>query len=226
MIHCLRRRFFYLFYFFYTGWLLLWSSSYPLLAQEPEHSPLPALQTGIIYFMTPVSAASVGWLIAKISEYQQQGITEISILFLSPGGDTDAGIAGYQYLAGLPLVINTYNLADTSSAAAYLFCAGTRRYAFPYSKFLLHGSKTHFKEPNTLSEITVEQQQSQLRQDSASAILTACMPTPPLAISSLLNQGIVFNSAMALQAGLIEKIVSAPPDPLHKAVFTIKSATE
>lgn len=197
---------------------------FDLSAQEitPPVSISKPPPVGIIHFISKVNLASVGWLMAKVSEFQQQGITEINILLLSAGGDTDAGIAGYNYLTSLPLTLNTYNLADTSSAAAYLFCAGTRRFAYPRAKFLLHGAKTHFTEAISFDELTLEHQQSQLRHDSTAEILTACLNATPSEIAQILKTGALFSSATALKAGLIEGIVNTSPSPLNNAVFTIK----
>jgi ATP-dependent protease ClpP protease subunit len=117
----------------------------------PITSPI-RLQT-IINFSGKVTAKKTNDLTSYIHKQMQEGVKDFILNINSGGGDSDAAIAAYQYLKQLPIVLTTYNTGNVQSAAALLYCSGTKRYTLPNSFFMLHGSATTYPESMSFVEI-------------------------------------------------------------------------
>ena len=60
------------------------------------------------------------------------------ILLSSPGGETSAGVTGYNLIKNSPVPVHVHNMGEVSSAAMLLYLAGKIRTAAPISKFTFH----------------------------------------------------------------------------------------
>ena len=54
------------------------------------------------------------------------------------GGNMTAGFALYFFLKSLPLPLTTYNVGSVESVGVVIFLAGSKRYACPRTRFLVH----------------------------------------------------------------------------------------
>src|ERR1035437_5516850 len=107
----------------------------------PPGAPLvPPIQRPIVInFFVGVDTNSVNQLIGLIDNQIRAGSTDFTILISSIGGDPAAAFTAYNYFRGIHAQITTVNMGNVDSAAAILFCAGTKRYALANTRFLLHG---------------------------------------------------------------------------------------
>ncbi|MEM3504260.1 MAG: ATP-dependent Clp protease proteolytic subunit [Nitrososphaeria archaeon] len=94
--------------------------------------------TVAIRFFTPVNEKSIAMLMSVIDVKFKQGIRDFVLLIASVGGETNAGLAAYNYLKGLPINLTTHNMGNVESAAVTMYCAGKTRLATPNSKFMIH----------------------------------------------------------------------------------------
>lgn len=102
-------------------------------------TPLDVSTIKIVY-SAPVTNASVADLMKALD-----GITmnypntkQVSLYINSPGGDMDAGYAGYAAIKNFSLPIETVNLSQVASAATLMYCAAQNRRSMPDAIFLLH----------------------------------------------------------------------------------------
>jgi len=128
-----------------TVWLAVTSCSVAFAQQPSTHPP-----TAVIRFFAPIDAATIGALIQTVDTKYKGGTREFVILISSSGGDVLSGFAAYNYLKGLPIQLNTFNVGNVDSAALFLFCSGKKRYSVPNGRFVLHGTKITFGANATL----------------------------------------------------------------------------
>jgi ATP-dependent Clp protease, protease subunit len=85
-----------------------------------------------------INNSTINSLMSTIDDKMKEGIRDFVLLLSSHGGDTAAGLTGYNYLKGLPVRITTCNIGTVSSIATVLYCTGNRRISVPHAKFLIH----------------------------------------------------------------------------------------
>lgn len=73
------------------------------------------------------------------------GATHIHLMLSCPGGSVFHGLSLHNFMKGLAIQISTYNFGSVDSIGVVLFCAGTKRYCVPSSRFHIHGVKLNFQ---------------------------------------------------------------------------------
>ncbi|MGA2905459.1 MAG: ATP-dependent Clp protease proteolytic subunit [Candidatus Korobacteraceae bacterium] len=127
----------------------------PLTAQQ--QSP-PQQQQSVINFFVEVNGVSVNQLIQTVNAQIRAGISKITILISSTGGDTASAFTAYNYLKGVPAEITTFNVGNVDSAATIIYCAGHYRYSLPGTRFLIHGAAIQFSGTGFLDAQTLDNQ--------------------------------------------------------------------
>lgn len=100
----------------------------------------------IIRLNGSINNPTINLLMTTIDNKMKEGVRDFVLLLSSHGGDTAAGLTGYNYLKGLPVKITTYNIGIVSSIAIVLYCTGERRISVPHAKFLIHEPYWSFQE--------------------------------------------------------------------------------
>jgi ATP-dependent Clp protease protease subunit len=95
--------------------------------------------TSYIIFSQGIDQNTVQVLMAQILNKIRAGAKSIVLLISSPGGQVTPGIALYNFLKGLPVEVITHSFGQADSMAVAVFCAGSKRYCTPDSRFLIHG---------------------------------------------------------------------------------------
>jgi ATP-dependent Clp protease protease subunit len=99
------------------------------------------LEDRIIFLGYPIDDHVANYVIAQLLFLESEDPDkDISIYVNSPGGSVTAGLAIYDTMQFVKPDISTICLGQASSMAAVLMAAGTKgkRFALPYSRFLLH----------------------------------------------------------------------------------------
>ncbi len=96
-------------------------------------------KTCYINFFARIDQGSIAALMRAVQDRLRKGVGRFVILISSPGGQVAAGLSGYNFLRGIPAVVETHNYGSVDSVAIVLFCAGTRRKCVPNARFFLHG---------------------------------------------------------------------------------------
>jgi ATP-dependent protease ClpP protease subunit len=193
---------------------------YSLTVAQPTPTPAPApnraKEVGVINFFAGVSQRTLRQLITAVSELRQAGIDEILINFNSYGGDSDAGLAAYNYLQSLPITIRTHNLGYVASASVKIFCAGKIRTAAPQSHFLIHYGT--LSTGNNLTALQIEGLLNASRNRGAftTEILASCMGQGRGRVADLLRQEAVFSAKEAQDLGLVQQVL--PQQPVNLSI--------
>lgn len=108
-------------------------------AQNPSPvQPKPEERTAVIRFFSDVNPGTIGMLLQTIDAQYKLGTRKFTILMSSGGGDVLSGFMAYNYLRGLPIEVTTFNVGNVDSAASIIYCAGSKRYAVPEARFIIH----------------------------------------------------------------------------------------
>ncbi len=99
------------------------------------------LEDRIIFLGMPIDDYVANYVIAQLLFLESEDPDkDISVYVNSPGGSVTAGLAIYDTMQFIKPDISTICLGQAASMGAVLMAAGTKgkRFALPYSRFLLH----------------------------------------------------------------------------------------
>ena len=95
----------------------------------------------IVFLGMPIDDAVASYIIAQLLFLEAEDPDkDISLYINSPGGSVTAGLAIYDTMQFIKPDVSTICIGQAASMAAVLCSAGVpgKRYALPYSRFLLH----------------------------------------------------------------------------------------
>ncbi len=95
----------------------------------------------IIFLGMPIDDYVANYIIAQMLFLEAEDPDKDVYLYInSPGGSVTAGLAIYDTMQYIRPSVSTICLGQAASMAAVLMCAGQKgkRFALPYSRFLLH----------------------------------------------------------------------------------------
>ena len=92
----------------------------------------------IVHFIGPIDHTSACTIRNLCLQALQSGATELELHMSTEGGNMTAGFALYFFLKSLPLPLTTYNIGSVESVGVVIFLAGSKRYACPRTRFLVH----------------------------------------------------------------------------------------
>jgi ATP-dependent Clp protease, protease subunit len=156
-----------------------------------------------------INNSTINSLMSIVDSKMKEGMREFMILISSHGGDTAAGLTGYNYLKGAPIKITTFNIGTVSSIAILLYCAGSRRISVPHANFLIHEPYWSFQQSNldegeideTLKRLTVYKQ-------NIANVIAANTGKTILEVLSVMHQRTTFTPDEAMTWGLVHEINS------------------
>lgn len=99
------------------------------------------LEDRIIFLGMPIDDYVANYVIAQLLFLESEDPDkDISIYVNSPGGSVTAGLAIYDTMQFIKPDVSTICLGQAASMGAVIMAAGTKgkRFALPYSRFLLH----------------------------------------------------------------------------------------
>lgn len=169
---------------------------------------MPEKKAYYINFVGEVNQNTVNQLIQVVSEKLRQGITNFVILISSPGGYVALGISAYNFLKGIPAKVITHSYGSADSIAAVLFCAGSKRYCTPNSRFLLHGVGFNVLQPTRFEEKQLDEKIKDLkidRENIAKIIAENCKKTKEQVENDLFEVK-ALNPDEAIKYGLVHEI--------------------
>jgi ATP-dependent Clp protease protease subunit len=92
----------------------------------------------IVHFIGPINHASACTVRNLCLQALQNGASELELHMSTEGGNMTAGFALYFFLKSLPLPLTTFNVGSVESVGVVIFLAGSKRYACPGTRFLVH----------------------------------------------------------------------------------------
>jgi ATP-dependent protease ClpP protease subunit len=91
-----------------------------------------------LFFDTVIDPATTKRLRQQLITLVEGGVSNITLVLSSPGGQVDATMQTYGLIRALPARINTHAQGFISSSATVLFLAGEERSADATARFLFH----------------------------------------------------------------------------------------
>lgn len=162
-----------------------------------------------IKFFSPVNMESASALMQVIDQAIKEGISQITLLLSTPGGDVAAGISLYNYLKGIPIEkIITHNFGSVDSIGVVVFCAGSERFSSPQARFIIHGIQINFNQPTSLEESQLAEKLDGMKMDieNISKIIAKNTNKDSKDVETAMQNKIVLNPEAAKEWGLIGKI--------------------
>jgi ATP-dependent protease ClpP protease subunit len=92
----------------------------------------------IVRFFAPVNPSTSVALIQAIDRARSKNSANVTLLLSTHGGDSDQGIAIYNYLRSLPNKITVVNMGVVASIATIIYCGCQRRLSVPHALFSFH----------------------------------------------------------------------------------------
>lgn len=160
-----------------------------------------------IIFSQPVDNNSAQRLVNIVLEKLKMGKTVFTILISSPGGQVSAGISIYNFLKGIPAEVITHNFGQSDSIAVTIFCAGSKRYCTPDSRFLIHGVGFNTIQGERFDERLVGEKLEALKNDrvTISKIISENSKKSTKEIEDDMLQGVVWVPEQAIANGLVHE---------------------
>jgi ATP-dependent Clp protease, protease subunit len=189
--------------------------------QQPANQafPKPEEKTAVIRFFSDVNPGSVGLLLQTVDSQYKAGYRKFIILISSGGGDLLSGFMAYNYLKGLPIEVTTFNVGNVDSSASIIYCAGSKRYAVPEARFVIHEVSLTFQAngPGSMSIDlpSLETQVSILKgqESSMARILATAVNKPQAEAETKIHAQNALSSDEAKKWGLVQEIRTELFDP-------------
>jgi len=159
-------------------------------------------------FSVPVTLKSVQQLFNIIQNRLKRGTETFTILISSPGGQVASGVNAFNFLKGVPAKIITHNIGQVDSIGVVIYCAGTKRYCSPNTRFLIHGIGFNAKEGQRFNEGLLAEKLEGLKNDriTISKIISQNSKRSLKEIEADMYKGVVWTPEQAINYGLVHEI--------------------
>ena len=170
----------------------------------------------IIFLGMPIDDYVANYVIAQLLFLESEDPDkDINIYINSPGGSVTAGLAIYDTMQHIKPDITTLCLGQAASMAAVLMTAGTKgkRFALPYSRFLLHQLMGGVQ--GQASDIEIQAREIVRIGEMIDEILVKHTNQPPEVIRRDSDRDFFLGAEEAKQYGLIDEVLYRKiPTPL------------
>jgi ATP-dependent Clp protease protease subunit len=195
----------------------------PLAAQQQftTQGSKPEEKTAVIRFFSDVNPGTIGMLLQTVDAQFKAGTRKFVILMSSGGGDVLSGFMAYNYLKGLPIEITTFNVGNVDSSASIIYCAGSKRYAVPEARFIIHEvSLTITANGPGMINIDLPSLEAQLsllkgQESSIAKILATTVGKPEADAQARIHAQAALSSDEAKKWGLVQDIRTQLFDPTN-----------
>jgi ATP-dependent protease ClpP protease subunit len=197
--------------------------------QIEESTENVSISPPIIELKAPINDSSVSELlfqlhiVRRIYADNPQRFKKVILLINSGGGEMNAVKTAYEHLKNLPFTLHTHNMAEASSSAAAIYCAGDIRTASPNAVFILHyptfsGGINVYSENQSLT--IHEEMKSHSR--FFEKVTSDCTNLSKEQVKNTLQKETVYNLNEALEVDLVQE-TSYPSEainnPCHYSVI-------
>ena len=176
-----------------------------------------------IRFLAPVNGFSTEALLKVIDSKVTDNYHKIHLLINSPGGSVSHGIAVYNILRSLTIECDTYNIGSVDSIGAVIFCGGTKRFAMPNSRFLIHPIQWHVQVPHSMDEHNMRERLKsvQIDQNNIISVISQTTDKPVTEIEKKMHERTVLNAEQAQRYQLVTSITEVPFIPNGAEIIPI-----
>ena len=168
----------------------------------------------IVHFIGPINHGSACTIRNLCLQALQSGATELELHMSTEGGNMTAGFALYFFLKSLPLALTTHNVGSVESVGVVIFLAGSKRYACPRTRFLVHPLHWGFGSLVAADHARVSEWRDCLDFDAERYAAIYEEATAPAGVqddirANLSGHARIFDTDQALAAGIIHQTVQA-----------------
>ena len=163
-----------------------------------------------IKFFAGVNGQSTNALMQIIDQKINEGTKHFILLVSSPGGSVFHGLSIYNFLCGIPAVVDTHNFGSVDSIGVCVYGAGRKRYSVPDARFLIHPVATTFQDAQTLECEKLEEILKSLRIDTenvAASIARTAGKTEDEIVKAM-SARTTLSPEQAMEFGLVHEIKS------------------
>jgi ATP-dependent Clp protease, protease subunit len=167
------------------------------------------LEDRIIFLGMPIDDYVANYVIAQLLFLESEDPDkDISIYVNSPGGSVTAGLAIYDTMQFIKPDVSTICLGQAASMGAVLMAAGTKgkRFALPYSRFLLHQLMGGVQ--GQASDIDIQAKEIVRIGEMIDEILVKHTGQSPERIHEDSDRDFFMGAEEALEYGLIDEVLS------------------
>ena len=168
----------------------------------------------IIHFIGPINHNSVCSIRNLCLQALQSGATELELHMSTEGGNMTAGFALYFFLKSLQLPLTTHHVRSVESLGVVIFLAGSKRYACPRTRCLVHPLHWGFGSQVAADHARVSEWRDCLDFDAERYAAIYEEATQAAGVqddirSNLFGHARIFDTDQALAAGIIHQTVQA-----------------
>ena len=179
------------------------------LPPRPPTPPVTAIDRTKIYYVffeQMIDVNSMRALRRQLAALVEAGVTQITLVLNSPGGQIDPMLVTYSFIRALPATINTHAQGFVASAATVLFLAGQERSADRTARFLFHPSSAA-----VLGTFTEQQLHDRINQyNNVEQVFTAIYQDrtklTDQQVRQFAREEVIFTAAQAQEAGIVETV--------------------
>lgn len=171
------------------------------------------LEDRIVFLGMPIDDYVANYIIAQLLYLEAEDPDkDIHLYINSPGGSVTAGLAIYDTMQFIRPEITTICLGQAASMAAVLMSAGTKgkRYALPYSRFLLHQLMGGVRGQAT--DIAIQAQEIVRIGEIIDQILAKHTGQPIEVIRRDTDRDLFLSAEEAKEYGLIDEVLTRPKE--------------
>ncbi len=175
------------------------------------------LKERIIMLFTPIEDRVANTLIAQLLYLEREDPDkDISLYIQSPGGVISSGLAVYDTMQLIRAPVSTICVGMTASMATVLLCAGAKgkRYALPHSTIHMHQALGGAH--GQASDIEIAAREILRMQEMIRNIISKHTGQSIEKIAHDTDRDFYLNPQQAVEYGIIDEILSRPPDKDEK----------
>lgn len=186
---------------------------------------IPQTSSVYISLTNNINTHSCQTLLSTIMNIRLQNskLKEVHLLLSTNGGNVNDGIAIFNILRSLPLIVHTYNVGKIDSIGNVVFLAGEKRYTLTTASFMLHGVSCNFTSPVSLNEKTLLERLESIRNDQnlISEIVSSRCSLEAGDINSMFLGDTIIEASRAKELNIVHEIISKIEIPVDSTIIQL-----
>jgi ATP-dependent Clp protease, protease subunit len=174
-----------------------------------------------LFFDQIIDVASMRTLRRQLATLVEAGVSDITLVIDSGGGQVEPMLITYSFILALPAKINTHAQGFVQSAAMPLFLAGQERSADRNARFLFHPSQSPVNGVMNEDQIHERLTLFDTVTDVIDQIYHDRTRLPQSEIDRFGRETVIYTAAQALATGVVQKVADLriPGDGKAKILF-------
>jgi len=159
-----------------------------------------------LFFEGSIDVASMLALRRQLTNLTEAGVSEITLVIDSAGGQIEPMLITYSFIRALPTKVNTHAQGFVQSAASVLFLAGQDRSADRNVRFVFHPSQLPVSGLMNGEQIHERASASEVVSDSLAQICRDRTSLPASEIAKFAREMVVYTAEQARAYGVVQTV--------------------